>query len=244
MIFRFKPMLGLTVVTLICLTILISLGTWQYHRLQWKTALLAEVEEAVNAPPRTNLIGLDKAVAFSEPLDFRRVEFIGVVSSAQPYLVYKPRSDGIYWQAYSVIETEGWPVFGAFGVVEDREKENYTIDFLPQGSTKLAGYIRKDHPMGFIESLVKSKASPKANRYFKFNQTGDWGQDLSAAGQFNQNYYIEIVDGISNANLLPIRRPKIRNNHFDYMLTWYSFALILLIIYVMLHVRQGRLRFK
>lgn len=239
----FKPMPWLTAIVAICLAILISLGTWQYNRLQWKTALLAEVEAAVTSTPRKGLGAIEKERALGAKLDFMRVEFVGEVSSKQPYLVYKSRSDGIYWQAYSAIETDGWPVFGAFGFVKDDQKEDYAISFLPQGKTKLAGYIRKSHPMGAIESRVKSKANPKTNRYFKFNQTGDWGNNFSMKGVFNQSYYIEIVEGITDANELPIKRPDIRNNHLDYMLTWYSFALILLIIYFILHRRAGRLRF-
>lgn len=240
---HFKPMPWLTVIVAICLAILISLGTWQYHRLQWKTALLAEIEAAVTAPPRKGLVGIEKDRALGAQLDFMRVEFEGELASLQPYLVYKSRSDGIYWQAYSAIETEGWPVFGAFGYVRDDQKEDYAIDFLPQGKTKFAGYIRKTHPMGMIESLVKSKASPKTNRYFKFNQTGDWGDNLSVKGTFNQNYYIEVIEGVTDARQLPVKRPDIRNNHLDYMLTWYSFAIILLIIYFILHRRAGRLKF-
>jgi surfeit locus 1 family protein len=240
---HFKPMPWLTVFVALCLAILISLGTWQYQRLQWKTALLEDVEAAVTAPPRKGLDGIEQDLASGAKLDFMRVELQGVVSSGQPYLVYKSRSDGIYWQAFSAIETESWPAFGAFGFVRDDQKENYAIDFLPEGRTKLAGYIRKSHAMGTIESRVKSQANPKTNRYFKFNQTGDWASKLSRAGEFNQSYYIELVEGVSDANELPIKRPDIRNNHLDYMLTWYSFAGILLIIYVILHFRAGRLKF-
>ena len=40
----FRPMPWLTVITAVMLTVLISLGVWQYQRLAWKTDLLAEVE--------------------------------------------------------------------------------------------------------------------------------------------------------------------------------------------------------
>ena len=56
-------------------------------------------------------------------------------------------------------------------------------------------------------------------------------------------FYIDTVPGASDADLLPLKRPDIRNNHLDYMLTWYSFAVILLIIYFILHRRAGRLKF-
>ena len=231
-------MLGLTVVTAICVAILIALGTWQYKRLQWKTDLLAEVEAAVTAPPLTSLLDLEKAAAGKEPIDFRRIGLSADVESiAPPFLVYQPRKDGIYWRAFSPLSESGQSLYGAFGVVRDDKKEAYELSFLPQGQVQIAGYIRKDHPMGRIEAWVKSKASPKANRYFKFNQTTDWDKE----GAINTDIYLDIDANISDASLLPIKRPEIRNNHFDYMLTWYSFALILIFIYVMMHYRSGRL---
>ena len=52
---KFRPMPWLTAIVAIMLAILISLGVWQYKRLQWKTTLLAEVEASVTAPPLTSL---------------------------------------------------------------------------------------------------------------------------------------------------------------------------------------------
>ena len=46
---KFRPMPWLTAIVAIMLAILISLGVWQYKRLQWKTTLLAEVEASVTA---------------------------------------------------------------------------------------------------------------------------------------------------------------------------------------------------
>jgi len=45
---------------------------------------------------------------------------------------------------------------------------------------------------------------------------------------------------MTSAQGLPPKRPEIANNHFDYMLTWFSLAIILLIFYVLIHIRDGR----
>ena len=239
MALRFRPMPGLTLVTAICVSILISLGTWQYHRLQWKTALLAEVEAAVTAPPLTSLSQLKAALTTGEPVDFRRIGFSASIEAEErPYLVYQSRRDGIYWRAFAPIKQANEHIFGAFGTVLDEDKESYQMSYLPQGQATLAGYVRKSHPMGKIESWVKSKANPSANRYFKFNQTQDW----AIAGSIGTQLYLDLDENISDPSLLPVKRPEIRNNHFDYMLTWFSFAIIMLIIYGMMHYRNGRLK--
>jgi len=237
MTLRFHPMPGLTVVTAICVSILIGLGTWQYQRLQWKTALLAEVEAAVTAPPLSSIHELESAIDAGQPVDFRRIGLTANIdNSARPYLVYQSRQDGIYWRAFAPLTESGVQIYGAFGVVRDDKKEAYEINYLPKGEATLVGYVRKNHPMGRIESWVKSKASPASNRYFKFNQTQDWDQN----GGVKTDIYLDLESDITRASDLRIKRPEIRNNHFDYMLTWYSFAIILLIIYAIMHYRNGR----
>ena len=71
----FRPMPWLTVITAVMLAALISLGVWQYQRLQWKTDLLAEVEASVTAQPLTSLGDLERAIQAGEPVDFRRIMF-------------------------------------------------------------------------------------------------------------------------------------------------------------------------
>jgi cytochrome oxidase assembly protein ShyY1 len=94
--------------------------------------------------------------------------------------------------------------------------------------------------MGRVEGWLKSTPSPDRNRYFKFNQTGDWGEVFPSA-DVRLSHYIEIETGATDAARLPVRRPTIRNNHRDYMLTWFSFAGLLIIFYLLLHRRAGRL---
>jgi len=242
---HFKPMPGLTVVVVICIGILLALGTWQYQRLQWKTALLADVEAAVTAPPFTSLDGLNRAIEKDEPVDFRRIEFSATPLAASPvYAVYAPQKGGIYWDLFRQYEAAP-DIFGRYAQVTDAEKPGGEANVgTPSESMIHIGYVRKVHAMGAVEALIKSKPSSDTNRWFKFNQSGDWGQD-----DVMTSHYVYITksqsaaDGSLSAESLAIRRPDIRNNHFDYMLTWYSFALILFIIYLILHWRAGRLKF-
>ena len=236
---QFKPMPWLSAITAICLAILISLGVWQYQRLHWKKALLAEVEAAVTAPPLSSLAELEASINAGNPVDFRRIGFSAIVDGSASYLVYSSRSDGIYWRQFSPLKEGEHSFFGALGYIKDKDRSE--VPGTPAqpaiSPADFAGYIRKDHKMGAIEALVKNEANPESNRYFKFNQTGDWAQGSAAL------YYIDIDTQIMDAGKLPIKRPEIANNHLDYMLTWFSFAGILLFIYGLIHVRSGRLKF-
>ena len=242
---NFKPMPWLSVIVAICIAILIGLGTWQYQRLQWKTALLADIEAAVTAPPFKSLSALNSAIEAGEPVDYRRISFTATPVAATPvYAVYAPEQGGIYWNLFRQYRASP-DIFGRYAQVTDERKPSGD-DMVPAQlvADSHIGYVRKVHDMGTVEAKIKSKASPDTNRWFTFNQSGDWGQ-----GDVLTSHYIYITkmqsstNGVLDAAELPIRRPDIRNNHFDYMLTWFSFALILLIIYFILHRRAGRLSF-
>ncbi len=241
--FYFKPMPWLSFITPICLAILIGLGVWQYQRLQWKTDLLARVEIAVNAPPITSLTELRAAIEQGEAVDFRRIEIAAdLIPNAESKLVFYPQTGGIYWRGFAPVtsnsDANSAIIYAAMDIVEDKNRDIYKA----RPVDKIIGYVRFAHALGAIESRVKSKASPEKNRYFKFNQTGDWDKGLPQTAYFFEDYYLEYVLGAAHAKTLPIKRPKIRNNHFDYMLTWFSFAFIWLIIYAILHVKAGRLK--
>jgi len=241
---QFRPMPWLTFITAVMLAILISLGVWQYQRLQWKTDILAEVESSVTSQPLTSLADLERAIAAGEPVDFRRIAFTASPEAGEPvYAVYRTQQGGIYWDLYQSYGA----VFGRYDTVLDADKPDGTaVSPANRVAEVLIGYVRKDHPMGRVEAWSKSKPSPDRNRWFKFNQTGDWGGD-----NMRLSHYIEIANtlstnvqdgGLSAAVNLPIRRPSIRNNHRDYMLTWFSFAVLLLVFYGLIHRRAGRLK--
>ena len=235
---HFKPMPWLTVVTAICLTILINLGTWQYHRLQWKTDLLAEIDAAAEAAPFTSFADVLDTLEEGGPVDFRRINVSArYVPIEAPYHVYKSTNKGIYWNQFIPFRDGQDVIFVNIGELADAQKTRPITQ--PTSPIEFGGYVRKARKRGWMQT----KSTPEQNRWFSFNpmpETHDWGQGLS--GDVETRIYIDASDGAENADDLPPKRPEIANNHFDYMLTWYSFAVILLIIYFILHRRAGRLK--
>jgi len=238
---HFKPMPGLTIVTAIGLVILISLGTWQYQRLQWKTGLLAEIEAAATAPPFTSLSQIQAVLDAGEPVDFRRVG-INVVTEPMktPFHVFQATKEGTFWRPYFTVQESGIRVFMAWLPIIPDSRKDLPIA-LPSGQFDFSGYVRLARPTGWFAT----KSTPDKNRWFEFNpmpEIHDWADQIR--GDVDTRFYIDLVDTADKALMLPIKRPDIRNNHLDYMLTWYSFAIILLVIYFILHVRAGRLGYK
>ena len=237
---KFRPMPWLTGIVTIMFAILITLGVWQFQRLQWKTNLLAEVEASVTAPPLTSLEDLERAIAQGEPVDFRRITFqADSVVGAPIYHVFKSQRGGIFWDIFVPFKSSDLVIFVRTGTENDGGKDEFGDVASATAVSSWVGYVREDHPMGTIEARVKSSPNRTTNRWFKFNQDGSWREGIPASTRLS--HYIEVEPGATNAENLPVRRPSIRNNHRDYMLTWFSFAFLLLIFYALIHRRAGRL---
>ena len=240
---RFRPMPILSVIVVIMLVILISLGRWQYKRLKWKTNLLAEVEASVQAPPLRSLEALEIALKSGDPVDFRRVVLTGIIKAEDvSYCVFKSQTGGIFWDVYQPFDSEAlgdrpYIFMRTQTITEDEKKDGGCNNINMTGP--FFGYIRKDHPMGRVEKRVKAQPDRPNNSWFKFNQDGSWGERYGS--KIIMSHYIELASEIKNIGDLEIKRPKIRNNHLNYMLTWFSFAFLLIIFYVLIHKRAGRL---
>jgi len=234
----FRPFPGLTIVTLIMLVILIWLGTWQYQRLQWKTGLLAEIESSVTAQPVTSFRQIQDALKDDTPLDFRRIDIQAEhVEFETPIRRFTAENKDVSWRLYTPVKQGGVIAFVGFEVIADKVDP---IAKIP-GPVRVLGYIRVVRQ----KNKLRVDSTPEANRWFNFNpypDTHDWAKDVP--GGADMRFYIDSVPEAVDAENLPIRRPEVRNNHFDYMLTWYGLALVLLIIYAVLHKREGRLGVK
>ena len=242
---KFRPMPWLTFLTLICLGILISLGSWQYKRLQWKTDLIVQIDAAAEAAPLTRLSEIDTLLAGEKPVDFRRISLAGEfvkpnVNNGDPFHLMMSNGKSMMWRMFQSFKNGDDYVFVAAKEFADREKA--TPPKAVAGEYTLNGYVRLVRP----SSRFMPASNAAINEWHVFNAdpaTLDWSNVVTGANM-PVTYYIDWVVGVTQADQLPIKKPELRNNHLDYMLTWYSFALILFVIYLILHRRAGRLQFR
>ena len=217
-----KP--GLLVATLVGVAILLWLGFWQKSRLEWKTAKLAEIEAAATAAPVASARDLLARVERGEATDFIRVSLPhdGVAGDAA-FRVFRA-GNGINWEVFRPVRFGERVLFVAGETIADGEAASPVV--LPD---PVIGYARAYSG----DELAGGTYSVAENRYYGFNPDRVWSTITGAEPML----YIDAELAATDARSLPARRPDLPNNHFQYMLTWWSFAAILLIFSALLYRR-------
>lgn len=234
--FTFWP----TVFTIPVILLTLWLGTWQVQRLAWKTALIADREAALSAPPVPVPGTLDAAQA----LDFHRVAGAGTFLNDKE----------LYIGAFSTRDVEGYQVVTPFrlangkillvnrGWVPEARKDPATRpDGQIQGQTEVDGIMRIPVvPKSMFSSLVPTPVNrPNENFWFYVDVPGMVAKDgLDPASVLP--FYVE-AGPAKNPGGFPVggqTRISLPNDHLQYAITWYSFAIILAAIYLIYHYRK------
>src|SRR5260370_10711739 len=80
---RFRPRFAPTLFTIPVVAVLVGLGVWQLHRLEWKSRLIAERAAAVAAAPVTP----PQTPGDAHPLEFYRATAEGIFLHAKEILL-------------------------------------------------------------------------------------------------------------------------------------------------------------
>ncbi len=210
-----------TVLTALMLVVLLGLGTWQVQRLQWKENLIATIEVRTHEAP-INVVNIsDPKVA-----DYRSAEASGIFQHDHEF----------YMTAISLSGEGGYHVLtplqldnGQYLLV-DRGWIPYDL----KGSGKYFQQAGSVTVKGLLRIPTLGWMTPKQD-YVK----GTWyGIDLQAmadsVGISAFMPFVLQVDNTPNPGGYPVggqTRITLPNNHLIYAITWYSLALVLLVIY-------------
>jgi surfeit locus 1 family protein len=232
---RFHFTLWPTVFTIPALILLIGLGTWQVERLAWKTDLIARREAQLAAPPTVMPETLDAAT----PLDFHHVTTTGTFQNDKELYIAALDKRGISgFQVVTPLELEdGKILLVNRGFVPDRNKRPETRE-----AGQLTGTVA-------VEGILRLAVVP-TGWIVPQNQPGDnfWiyvdVPAMAAAIHLDPAqvlpFYIE-AGPTPNPGGFPIggqTRISLPNDHLQYAITWYSFAVSLLVIYFLYHYRK------
>jgi surfeit locus 1 family protein len=234
-LFGIRPLLWPTVMTVPAVLASLALGTWQVQRLHWKTALIAE-RQAQRAAPA--LAGLPEPFE-PEKHEFRKARLSGVfLHDKELYLAARSRNGNAGYHVITpfvraggldqLLVNRGW-------VPLDRKSPDARRAGQVAGTVAVEGYLRRPAPPGWFTPDNR----PAENFWFSV----DVAAMARVAGIGKAFGYILEADDTPNPGLFPIggvTRFDIPNDHLQYAITWYSMAVIGLVIYLLYHRRRAR----
>jgi len=205
--------------TVVMLVVLIGLGLWQLNRMAWKQGLLdqialAEAQSAIDLP--------------ETPAAFAKIRLTGVFREDLWSLYGAQGRDTVQStqmgaQLLGVMDlASGGAVLVALGWVPG-------LNVHPAaGPATIEGFIRPAEPAG----LFAARDDLRTRRFYSLDPA-----TIGAALGVKLAPYTVIAIGPAGLPDPARSLPRPANNHFGYALTWFSFAVILIVIFT-LHARK------
>ncbi|MGY6270797.1 SURF1 family protein [Achromobacter denitrificans] len=207
---------------------LCALGTWQVHRLAWKRALIAQVEQrahapATPAPGRAEWSGLTSGNA-----EYRRVSAAGAYQYDRQTLVQAATELGSgYWVMTPLQLADGGTVLVNRGFVLPEWRKSQPPAAPPAAQASVTGLLRMGEPgSGFLRNN-----DPASNLWY----SRDLPAIAAARGLTDvAPYFIDAdaVAGETDARKAPVGGLTVLafpNNHLVYAITWYALAAMVLV---------------
>lgn len=216
--------------TLIGVAILCSLGLWQLDRLQWKQAMLEQIEQEYTKPDETLLI---EASELDGVFAYKRARLVGEWDY-QNQIHLGPRT-------YN--HQIGYHIITPFNVLGGR-----TL-LINRGWVPLDWPVAQDSAQGlspaFVIGLIKKPPRPNAFTAANDAEKNQWVhldvQDIAAAKSLTHepyDYIMRLEHEVPAENVQawakPIAqatKPMLNNNHQQYAWFWFTMAGILIVIY-------------
>jgi surfeit locus 1 family protein len=226
-----KGLIGPTAATLVGLAILVGLGVWQLHRLEWKEGLIAQIEARSKGEP----ISLEEAMALAKEggdPSYTRVRVEGRFEHDKELHLYAPSLDGEPgWHVITPLDTvDGDLVLVDRGFVPDKLKDPASrAEGQVEGIVEVTGLVRLPESQGvFIPDN-----EPDANRWFWRDLPGMMYALYPTATMPDGPFYLEaeksdVPGGYPQGGQT---RLEIPNNHLQYAITWFLLAACLLVVY-------------
>ena len=219
---RFRPKIGATLATLVCVAILLGLGSWQVERLAWKTGLIEGAARAVAAEP----VPLPARLHDPRTFDFVRVRLTGrLIHDKTLYLSSRTYQGRVGQHAVTpLVRSDGGGV-----VLVDRGW--VPPDWRAPAQAGIAGEIVEGMARVFPEpGLFTLDNDVVRNIWFIVSQ-GEMAAAIDLGGV--APVFVTVSPGPDPA-VVPIGETpglNLPNNHLIYAITWYALALALLTIY-------------
>ncbi len=233
----FRPLPVLTIAAVLALGVLVALGVWQLERRTEKHAFLARIaERGAMAPAPIEIL-----LATGDYAAHRPTTAQGAYIAGHQAYVFAPRTDkGPTIQGYkrvsafalasggTILVDEGWVP------AESRERPDVSAE---QSETEIEGVLRPATAVGAF-----TPPPDEAKRVVFVRDSSSIANLLGLTLKTPLVFEVTARIGENAPEPLPYA-VDIPDNHLNYALTWFSLALVLLVVYLRFHYVRGRLKF-
>ena len=231
---RLRTLISLLVAAAIAFAVLIALGTWQLQRKAWKEALITTLNERLAVSPEPLPAAARWPTINRDDTEYRRVAFTATFDDSKEALVYAAAS------AFRPdVSGPGYWVFTP-ARLEDGRVVMVNRGFVPQDLANAARRPggRLDGPVAITGTLrwpdtpswFTPRDEPAHNLWFLRDPAA-----IAAAKGLRDvaPFYVEQETpvppgGYPQPGRLEVR---LRNEHLQYVVTWYGLALVLVVIF-------------
>ena len=240
---RLRTLLGLFVPAAVVFAVLIALGTWQLERKAWKEALIATLSERLATPASTLPAPATWPALKRGDAEYRPVAFTATFDDSKEALVYaaasafRPDVSGPgYWVFAPARLADGGVVMVNRGFVpQDRANPATRPGGHLTGPIAITGTLRWPD----ARSWFSPADDPAHNLWFLRDPAA-----IAAAKGLKDvaPFYVEQEapvppGGLPQPGKLEVR---LRNEHLQYVVTWYGLALVLAVVFAVWALKTGR----
>ena len=193
---------------------LLSLGSWQLYRLNWKLNLLSEIENSLKNNP----------VEFSkvDKKNYLRIKTSGIIDFNKQIYLYNLNESGkpgfevinpIIINNENYLINRGWIPFN--------KKDKPEVNLINESN--IVGTLKLQHEA----STFKPDNDINKNYWFTLNR-----EDIFKYTGIKFSDYIIYLNGDYKLPKPKVITANISNNHKKYAITWFSMAISILLIYL------------
>lgn len=212
------------------MAVLVGLGTWQLDRRGWKQEILATRAQRITAPALAY-----PEIGDIEAAEYRKVQITGYYRvSDSVKLLSRTRDRRPGFHVIAALETDsanvvvlvdrGWvPIDGDGDMAPP-----------PAGLVSVDGYVRRFETPG----RFTPDNDPAAGAWYFLDRN-----QLASALKIEEiaPFYVQLAPAAVSSGRYPeggAPNIALRNPHLQYAITWYALAGVLLVIYVIFHIRR------
>ncbi len=234
----FRPYPGFTIACVLLFAFLCFLGFWQLERLQWKLALIAQV----NGNMAARAVSLDEILAMDQgAAQYRHVRLRGRFDHAKEAYVFTTDAGAAVYHVLTPFTTGDGRVL----MVDRGEVPEGKLDPASRAAGNVAGETQ-------VTGVWRTPDAPS-----NFTPPPDTA---------NRIWYSRDLPGMAAVHHLKLAAPQLveadatpnpggwprggktvvtfRNQHLGYAITWFGVAIVLLGVWLAYHISRGRISFK